>query len=101
MADLGNGPCATCGREHIPGVWTPRHPYVARVRVEPVPKAEGCDLCGDQGPLLLRARCHLTAPLAVSLEGETLIVRCYVPNCGREVVRFEVVRPRVTEEPSR
>ncbi len=28
----GNGPCATCGREHS-DAWRPRHPYVARVRV--------------------------------------------------------------------
>lgn len=51
-----------------------------------------CDLCADQGPLLLRAQCHLTAPLQVSLEGKMLIVRCYVPECAREVARFMVER---------
>ena len=52
----------------------------------------GCELCGDQGPLLLNARCHLTAPLQASLEGSTLILRCYVPDCRKEVARFEIVR---------
>ncbi len=52
-----------------------------------------CDLCGDQGPLFLQARCHLTAPLRVELDGDVLILRCYLPTCGREVGRFHVVRP--------
>ena len=51
-----------------------------------------CDLCGDQGPLLLRPKCHLTAPLAVDLDGNQLILRCYVPECSREVARFTVDR---------
>ncbi len=51
-----------------------------------------CELCGDQGPLLLKARCHFTAPLAVTLEGDTLILRCYIPECSREVARFKIVR---------
>lgn len=49
-------------------------------------------MCGDQGPLLLKARCHLTAPLSVTLDGDELIVRCYLPTCGREVARFRIVR---------
>ncbi len=53
---------------------------------------EQCEFCGDQGPLLLRARCHLTAPLAITLDGNTLIVSCYVPECGKEVARFQVPR---------
>ncbi len=53
---------------------------------------EGCDLCGDQGPLFLHARCHLTAPLQVELDGEMMILRCYLPECGREVARFKVQR---------
>jgi hypothetical protein len=53
---------------------------------------ECCDLCGDQGPLFLHARCHLTAPLQVSLEDDVLIIRCYVPECNREVARFKVQR---------
>jgi len=52
-----------------------------------------CELCGDQGPLLLRARCHLTAPLRVTLEEDQLLLHCYLPSCGREVARFSVVRP--------
>lgn len=51
-----------------------------------------CELCGDQGPLLLRARCHWTAPLAAELDGDTLILRCYLPECGREVTRFKIQR---------
>lgn len=51
-----------------------------------------CDLCGDQGPLLLHARCHLTAPLAAEINGDVLILRCYLPECGREVARFKVAR---------
>lgn len=52
-----------------------------------------CEFCGDQGPLLLKARCHLTAPLQVELDGDILTIRCYLPDCGKEVVRFQVVRP--------
>ncbi len=51
-----------------------------------------CELCGDQGPLLLKARCHLTAPLMVTLDGDTLILSCYLPDCGKEVARFQIVR---------
>lgn len=51
-----------------------------------------CSLCGDQIPLLLLPKCHLTAPLQVSIEGDILILRCYVPECGQEVARFQVVR---------
>jgi hypothetical protein len=49
-----------------------------------------CDLCGDQSPLVLHARCHLTAPLQATLEGDVLILRCYLPECMREVARFIV-----------
>lgn len=35
MTDQRSGkPCATCGREHIAGVWWPRHPYRAAVVAE-------------------------------------------------------------------
>lgn len=53
---------------------------------------KSCELCGDQGPLLLRARCHMTAPLRVELDGDTIILSCYLPDCGREVARFKVQR---------
>lgn len=53
-----------------------------------------CDLCGDQGPLFLHAKCHLTAPLEALLEGDLLILRCYLPDCGREVARFRVDRTK-------
>jgi hypothetical protein len=53
---------------------------------------QGCDLCGDQGPLLLRARCHLTAPLLATIEGDQLTLKCYLPECGRVVATFTIVR---------
>lgn len=59
-------------------------------------KEAACELCGDQGPLVLHARCHFTAPLQVELDGDTLIVRCYLPDCRREVTRFTVARSEVT-----
>lgn len=49
-----------------------------------------CDLCGDQKALWLESGCHFTAPLAARLEGEWLIISCYVPECNREVARFKV-----------
>lgn len=59
------------------------------------PKAEAevaiCDLCGDnQGPLDVRAACHMTAPLSASLEDGILTLRCYVPTCNRVVCSFRV-----------
>lgn len=62
------------------------------------PRDEKCDLCNEKGgpasELVLRSRCHLTAPLAVKLvDGKTLVLSCYVPECGREVARFEIARP--------
>ena len=53
---------------------------------------EECELCGDQGALLLKARCHMTAPLQAVLDGDTLILKCYLPTCGKEVVRFKIQR---------
>lgn len=52
--------------------------------------APGCDLCGSTGPLHLSGRCHPTAPLRAELAGGVLTLRCYVPECGREVGRFAV-----------
>ena len=52
-----------------------------------------CELCGDQpSKIELRARCHFTAPLKAELDGDTLVLRCYLPECGREVARFKVER---------
>ena len=54
-----------------------------------------CELCGDaDGQLFLAARCHPTAPLRAVLEGDVLTLRCYLPECDREVVRLRVVRPQ-------
>ncbi len=50
-----------------------------------------CDLCGDAtAPTYLHARCHMTAPLQASFEDGILILRCYLPTCGRVVVRMRV-----------
>lgn len=60
-----------------------------------------CELCSDQPEVVyLHARCHLTAPLQASLQGNVLILCCYLPSCGREVARFKVERtldPKVPE----
>ena len=53
--------------------------------------AARCDLCSDQPSaqeLYLHAKCHLTAPLLAIKDGSTLILKCYIPECGREVARF-------------
>lgn len=60
-------------------------------KADPLPD-QGCELCSDQGPLLLQSRCHMTAPLQVTLDGDMMIVSCYVPSCRREVARFHVQR---------
>lgn len=51
-----------------------------------------CDLCGDQpeAGTVLYSNCHYTAPLKARMEGDTLILSCYVPECSREVARFKV-----------
>lgn len=49
-----------------------------------------CELCQSSDSLILHARCHITAPLQVTMEGTTLILRCYVPSCRREIARFTV-----------
>ena len=59
--------------------------------------AGGCTvrcLCADNegnpDTLHLHAKCHLTAPLSASLEGDVLTLRCYVPDCGRTVAKLRV-----------
>lgn len=62
-------------------------------------KPTGCDLCGDQpdqNEMYLYQMCHLTAPLEVCLMNDVLIVRCYVPDCRREVARFKIEHPMKT-----
>lgn len=50
-----------------------------------------CDLCGDQPEILhLHSACHMTAPLALTLDKDILEVRCYVPTCNRLVAKFRV-----------
>lgn len=56
-----------------------------------------CEFCGNQWPLTLRGKCHLTAPLLAELYGDELVLRCYIPSCGREVARFMVCSWKVVE----
>jgi len=57
---------------------------------------EICEFCGDAPPeLFLLARCHPTAPLRVRKEGPLLILTCYLPDCGRELARFQIYEPPV------
>jgi hypothetical protein len=48
-----------------------------------------CELCGDQ-PVVLRAKCHFTAPLRAVLDNNRLELRCYVPECDKLVIAFRV-----------
>lgn len=50
-----------------------------------------CELCDDTGELELAARCHPSAPMRVKLDGHLLTLYCYVPECSREIVSFNVV----------
>lgn len=57
------------------------------------PATAKCELCSDNSipeVLVLNGRCHMTAPLQATLEGNVLILRCYIPECRREVGRFIV-----------
>jgi hypothetical protein len=50
-----------------------------------------CEFCGDVTTAMwLRAKCHSTAPLMAKLENNVLTLSCYIPECGREVVKFKV-----------
>lgn len=64
-----------------------------KARIEgDVPK---CELCGDNEVpevLVVHGRCHMTAPLQATLEGNVLILCCYIPECRREIGRFTVQR---------
>jgi len=52
---------------------------------------DGCDLCGDW-PVRLVGKCHPTAPLIAKMEEDgTLVLSCYLPECGREVWRGKVM----------
>jgi hypothetical protein len=54
-------------------------------------RVAGCSLCGDtDGRLFLHARCHPSAPLRAVKDGDVLILRCYLPDCDREVARLRL-----------
>jgi hypothetical protein len=59
---------------------------------------KSCDLCGDaDSSLFLLSRCHPTAPLRAIKEGNTLILKCYIPDCDREVARLKLAPPTYGE----
>lgn len=61
--------------------------------------AGGCALCGDF-PALLSARCHPSAPLRAEMVGDhTLVLRCYLPTCFREVARLPLAAPVRGQDP--
>ena len=69
-------PCEGCGKQ-----WS------ANERA-----GKGCDLCGDF-PVILSARCHMTAPLrAIMLDEDTIELRCYLPECDRLVATFKLAK---------
>lgn len=52
---------------------------------------DACGLCGDvSAAMFLHANCHPLAPLQARKEGDVLILSCYLPACGREVVRLRL-----------
>lgn len=63
------------------------------------PELRNCDLCGDQPEKLeLRAKCHLTAPLRATIEGNKLTLNCYLPECDRVVAVLELAERREDDE---
>jgi len=66
-------------------------PHRQRQPTTPVnPNPRGCELCGDW-PVTLSGRCNPSAPLRAEMtDPSTLILSCYVPECGREVARFKL-----------
>lgn len=69
-----------------------RGDHAARGGVMSAPRHFSCEFCGDADVTLLHlhARCHPTAPLRATLEGDLLTLFCYLPDCGREVAAFRI-----------
>ncbi len=63
---------------------------------------ENCERCGDQpSPEEIQhlvARCHLPGPLSASIVDGILNLRCYLPDCGREVATFRIRLPTRSPE---
>ncbi len=66
-----------------------------------------CEMChtpdGDPEVIFLHARCHMSAPSRVRIEGSVgkeqyLVVACYLPDCKREIARFRIVEEGVIAE---
>lgn len=50
-----------------------------------------CEFCGDvPHEIFLHAKCHLTAPLQVSIVDGWILIRCYLPECLRLVAKFKL-----------
>lgn len=64
--------------------------------IPPMPEVS-CDLCGGTERVVLNSACHFMAPLKAEVEGDTLILRCYIPDCQREVARFKIVREELID----
>ena len=57
-----------------------------------------CDFCGDtETALFLMPRCHPLAPLRAVKDGDMLVLRCYVPECDREVARLQLATPKTED----
>ena len=54
-------------------------------------KPAGCDLCSDNtGPMHVRSRCHMTAPLRAEIWDGVITLFCYVPTCNRVVSQMRI-----------
>ena len=64
-------------------------------RTKKIDASPRCELCDDNSipdKVRLSGRCHLTAPLQATVEGNILTLSCYIPKCRREIGRFIVER---------
>ena len=54
-------------------------------------KKEKCDLCGDiPEEIFIHGKCHMSAPLQASIIGDEIILRCYLPECQRLIVKYKL-----------
>lgn len=52
--------------------------------------SKGCDFCGGF-PARLTGRCHPLAPLHIEMvDSQTMVIRCYVPECNKLVAVLKV-----------
>lgn len=78
---------------------------ITKVEVKKVKKVEvrkgevkpKCEFCEElkgmpQDQMYIHAKCHMHAPLHAELVEDTLILRCYMPECRRIVVTYHVIK---------